>query len=71
MVTIQRTSGATHVSVVDDGPGWSTTGRRGYGLVGIAERVERLGGELVTGPPADGSGFAVTVRLPASAEVAP
>lgn len=36
----------------------------GYGLVGLRERVQLLGGELAAGPTADG-GFVVEARLPA------
>ncbi|GAA4440897.1 sensor histidine kinase [Phytohabitans houttuyneae] len=35
----------------------------GHGIAGMRERVTLLGGELVTGPTADG-GFAVAARLP-------
>ncbi|MBD0675565.1 sensor histidine kinase [Streptomyces sp. CBMA156] len=42
-----------------DGPG---TGG-GYGLVGLAERVEALGGHLDTGPDGSG-GFRLSARLP-------
>lgn len=35
----------------------------GHGIAGMRERVALLGGELVTGPTADG-GFAVAARLP-------
>ncbi|TFV66355.1 UNVERIFIED_ORG: hypothetical protein E4P37_06565 [Bacillus sp. AZ43] len=51
------------ISVEDDGPGPSRTARRGFGLVGIAERVAQFGGELATGPAA-GGGFRVHARLP-------
>ncbi len=47
----------------DDGGAGSEGG--GFGLVGLAERVRALGGELAAGA-APGSGFAVSARLPAS-----
>jgi signal transduction histidine kinase len=52
------------VTVRDDGPGASEEKGGGFGLVGLAERVRALGGELVAGP-APAGGFAVTARLPA------
>jgi signal transduction histidine kinase len=51
------------VTVRDDGPGTSDEQGGGFGLVGLAERVRALGGELAAGP-APAGGFAVTARLP-------
>ncbi|GHC68255.1 sensor histidine kinase [Streptomyces flavofungini] len=60
------------VEVRDDGGGAlvpaghkapSRSGRAGYGLVGMRERVALHGGSLTTGPLAEG-GFAVTASLP-------
>ncbi|MEU4579839.1 histidine kinase [Nonomuraea sp. NPDC023979] len=54
------------------GRGWATGGRwavdvpsspGGYGLIGMRERAELIGGSLVAGPA--GEGFAVTLRVPA------
>jgi len=70
-VTIRQMFGTTHVRVVDDGHQTLAPASRGYGLIGMAERVEQLGGQLVTGPAADGSGFSVAVRLPESEQVTP
>jgi signal transduction histidine kinase len=53
------------VDVVDDGPGPAATSLRGYGLVGLAERVEQAGGRLVAGAEPAG-GFGVHARLPGS-----
>ena len=52
------------VSVEDDGDprGESKAGRQGRGLIGMAERVAALGGELEAGRR--GMGFAVVARLP-------
>jgi signal transduction histidine kinase len=61
------------VSVSDDGPGAQRNAPEGggFGLVGLAERVRMLGGELAAGPTPTG-GFAVTARLPSrEAEKAP
>ena len=53
------------VDVVDDGPDPDPSRRPGYGLVGIAERVHRLGGEFSAGTAAGGGGFRVHARMPA------
>ncbi|MFL6122714.1 sensor histidine kinase [Actinophytocola sp.] len=50
------------VEVVDDGPA-ARPHRGGYGLVGMRERVEALGGTLFAGP-CDGPGWTVRARLP-------
>ncbi len=51
--------------VTDDGAGPPRFPRSGgYGLVGMRERVEALGGTLSVGPGAD-VGWAVTATLPA------
>ncbi len=52
------------VEVVDDGLGGpGDAGAQGHGLRGMAERVEMLGGSLVTGPDPRG-GFRVVATLP-------
>ncbi|MGH8918074.1 MAG: sensor histidine kinase, partial [Actinomycetes bacterium] len=51
------------VTVADDGRGASAP-RDGYGLVGMRERVETLGGTLVAGPEPSG-GWLVRAELPA------
>ena len=63
-VAITVDDGRLGVTVSDDGPGASDEKGGGFGLVGLAERVRALGGELVAGPVPAG-GFAVTARLPA------
>ncbi|WP_037892991.1 sensor histidine kinase [Streptomyces xanthophaeus] len=53
------------VEVVDDGRG-ATAGHgsaRGFGIIGMRERVALLGGHLSAGPRAEG-GFRVAARLP-------
>ena len=52
------------VRVVDDGPGPDGAGGRGYGLVGLAERVGFAGGTLECGSGAGGTGFRVEAVLP-------
>ena len=56
--------GPTVVHVVSCESAGSTTGRRGFGLIGLAERVEHIGGRLDSGPREDPPGFAVTAVLP-------
>jgi signal transduction histidine kinase len=53
------------IEIVDDGrgPTSSSVDHTGHGLIGMRERVALYGGELVTGPGADG-GFVVHARLP-------
>ncbi|REK88198.1 histidine kinase [Streptomyces inhibens] len=60
------------VSVTDDGRGGTPAARekadgRGYGLIGLAERVEGLGGRI-TAEPQDGSGWRVLAVLPLDPE---
>jgi signal transduction histidine kinase len=50
------------VEVVDDGVG-GADGSRGFGLRGLADRVETLGGSLtITSPP--GAGTRLVARIP-------
>jgi signal transduction histidine kinase len=66
-VTITESEHGTTVEVVDDGPGpTSPAATRGYGLVGITERVEHAGGRVETGPTLNGRGFRVLARIPTS-----
>ncbi|WP_218148274.1 sensor histidine kinase [Lentzea xinjiangensis] len=62
-VTIADDGQAVTVEVTDDGPAPTRYHhRRGYGLVGMRERVEALGGTLRAGP--HGAGWSVRVVLP-------
>ena len=64
MVLTYRDEGRVHLRVEDDGRGAETlTG--GFGLVGIRERAEQLGG-TVHYRSAPGQGFTLDVELPAS-----
>ena len=64
-VTLSRTSGAIVVSIRDDGRGFDSAKTRGLGILGMEERVRRLGGklEIVSKP---GSGTTVKAELPHS-----
>ncbi|HEY5849111.1 MAG TPA: histidine kinase [Microlunatus sp.] len=63
-VSIDTSPDRITIDVVDDGPGTIRATARGYGLVGIAERVARLGGQLSTGPGDHQAGFRVSAQLP-------
>jgi signal transduction histidine kinase len=65
-VRVERRPGGLAIEVSDDGRGASAApanGHRGHGLLGMRERVELWGGELVAGP-ARGGGYAVRATLP-------
>jgi len=64
-VTVREADGVVTVRVRDEGHGFDPAAdSRGYGLVGMRERVESLGGALAI-ESAPGAGTTVTVRLPA------
>lgn len=64
VVTLAFGDGGFELEVVDDGtPERRDSVAPGHGLVGMRERVALLGGELETGPQADG-GFRVAARVP-------
>jgi signal transduction histidine kinase len=60
---LNYTDGAVRVAVRDDGQGSAGT-TPGFGLVGLRERAEQLGGRLELAP-APGGGSALTVEVPA------
>lgn len=64
LVRLTRDNGVAMLEIVDDGRGQGKT-TLGNGLRGLGERVEAIGGEVVAGP-AEGSGFRLTVRVPAA-----
>ncbi|MFC4855603.1 sensor histidine kinase [Actinophytocola glycyrrhizae] len=66
-VRVEADDHTVRLSVLDDGdpPGRPDTGT-GFGLVGMAERAELLGGTCEAGP-APGRGWAVTAVLPRTA----
>ena len=62
VISIDERADGLFVEVADDGVGGAETGA-GSGLVGLADRVEALGGRLdVESPP--GRGTRVTAELP-------
>jgi signal transduction histidine kinase len=46
MVTVRVTNQKVRVAIADDGPGRRSEARGGFGLVGMRERVELLGGRV-------------------------
>jgi signal transduction histidine kinase len=63
-VHITAEHGATTVTVEDDGRLGTQPASRGYGLVGLAERVAFAGGVLEVGPRPEGRGFRVAATIP-------
>lgn len=63
-VEVRRGPDCARITVADNGPGGSAGADRGYGLVGLRERVEFAGGSLRTGSEESG-GFVVEAVLPA------
>jgi signal transduction histidine kinase len=67
-VVVEQTENHIVVRVVDDGHGFDAGRSRGMGILGMEERVKRLGGTLgVESQP--GKGATVTAELPAPAAV--
>jgi signal transduction histidine kinase len=64
-VTVRRDDDALHVEVADDGVGGADPAK-GTGLLGLADRIEVLGGELEVDSPA-GKGTRIRARLPLAA----
>jgi signal transduction histidine kinase len=67
-VAVRCENGTLLAEVIDNGSGvlMGSTARltgTGHGLVGMRERVELYGGDLVVGP-APGGGFAIRARIP-------
>lgn len=62
-VSLVRRPDGVHVRVADDGAPVPTRGRDGFGLAGMRERADLLGGTLQAGP-AGGGGWAVSAVLP-------
>lgn len=62
-VTVRAGDDAVTVEVTDDGERATVRGDVGFGIAGMVERAEGLGGTCVAGPRA-GGGWAVTAVLP-------
>jgi signal transduction histidine kinase len=61
-VDVTARDALVELSIRDDGVGGADAGR-GSGLIGLADRVEALGGELEIASPA-GSGTILNVKIP-------
>ncbi len=65
IVTLKQTSDAIHVKITDDGAGFDPRRTRGMGLLGMVERVKRLGGTIeIESQP--GAGTTIRSELPLS-----
>ncbi|MEV8633961.1 ATP-binding protein [Streptosporangium sp. NPDC051023] len=64
LIELDRADGRIHLVVRNDGARREAGPRRGSGLAGLRQRVDRLGGSLRVGGT-DGDGFEVRVWLPA------
>lgn len=62
-VTVTAAAGGVELMICDTGRGPAATTGQGYGISGMRERAELLGGWLRAGPGADG-GFEVCAMLP-------
>jgi signal transduction histidine kinase len=69
-VALVQADSAIRVKVTDDGDGFDTKRTRGMGLLGMEERVKRLGGRItIVSQP--GAGTKIEVELPPTAKNAP
>jgi signal transduction histidine kinase len=66
LVELTQSSDATRVKITDDGSGFDAKRTRGMGVLGMEERVKRLGGTInIDSRP--GAGTTITVELPLAA----
>ncbi|WP_017614062.1 sensor histidine kinase [Nocardiopsis salina] len=63
-VRIEAAEGSVALETDDDGHGSPRRGGGGHGLVGMAERVRMLGGELSAGPAQEQQGWSVRASIP-------
>jgi signal transduction histidine kinase len=67
-VTVRQEPERIFLSIQDDGKGFNAREERGMGLIGMQERVSRLGGEFsVTSEPDQGTVVRVVLPIPAHA----
>jgi len=70
-VTVTQDPGHVGVEITDDAPAAPARAGGGYGLVGMRERVEALGGKVAAGPLPGAAGWAVQASLPVAAPARP
>jgi signal transduction histidine kinase len=63
VVELAQTAGTIRVRVADDGSGFDAKRTRGMGLLGMEERVKRLGGKITVTSQA-GAGTTIEAELP-------
>jgi two-component system sensor histidine kinase DesK len=63
-ITLRAREGGAELEIADDGRGAPPHDGGGYGLTGLRERVQSVGGTVEAGA-GPGGGFRVTVRVPA------
>ena len=69
-ITLMAKGEKLSVTIRDDGRGFLSSRKTGLGLIGMQERVERLGGSLaVNSEPGKGTAIDVSLPLPQSTEV--
>jgi signal transduction histidine kinase len=66
-LSLRYTEAAVTLTVADDGTGASAASGGGFGLAGLRERAEQLGGSLEAGPTP--GGFTLRLTLPIAQEV--
>ena len=64
-MTVVQSGGKIRAEVIDDGKGFAAERVRGMGILGMEERVKRLGGSF-TIQSEGGKGTAVKAELPLS-----
>jgi signal transduction histidine kinase len=69
-VDLTQSEDAMRVKITDDGSGYDAKRSRGMGLLGMEERVKRLGG-TITVDSRPGAGTTIAVELPLEAEPGP
>jgi signal transduction histidine kinase len=62
-VDVEQSSAAIRITIHDDGSGFDPKRTRGLGILGMEERVKRLGGSF-TVASASGAGTTITAELP-------